>query len=419
MIDGIVWPIVIPSSPRAMIRSLLDQFEDTQYLAPVELQRLQRLQLEKLVAHARQAPIYKTVSVDLTSNRILTRQDLQVNRPDLQPPAQHGAWALATTSGSTGQPVNVNRTELLQLFLSALVMRDHLWHRRDFSESMVVIKANTPRMSFRSWGPPVNLFYKTGALDSFPLSVSVDEQLSWLLKHRPSYLLTYPTNLTALLDVGGLRFRGVQTMGETVPPELSSRCQQIFGAPLADCYSSQEVGTIALQCPTSGLYHVQSESLIVEVLRDDDTTCDVGETGRVVITDLHNFVTPLIRYDIRDFATVGPVCSCGRTLPTLSRIVGRRRNMITLPDGSKHWPIVGLHRFEETGIGVRQYQVTQTSLNKIKVSLVADRPNADQERALVRIIQQALGHEFDVTFHYVDHEIVSPAGKYEEFVSLV
>ena len=65
---------------------------------------------------------------------------------------------------------------------------------------------------------------------------------------------------------------------------------------------------------------------------------------------------PLIRYEIGDFAEVGDRCSCGRGLPVLRRILGRVRNMLTLPDGRLIWPSIsdeglqhlsGLQRLQE------------------------------------------------------------------------
>ena len=96
-------------------------------------------------------------------------------------------------------------------------------------------------------------------------------------------------------------------------------------------YSSQEVGYIALECPTGESYHVQAENVLVEVLDDQDRPCSPGDVGRVVVTALHNFATPLLRYDIGDYAEVGAPCPCGRGLPALRRIMGRQRNMALLP----------------------------------------------------------------------------------------
>ena len=55
----------------------------------------------------------------------------------------------------------------------------------------------------------------------------------------------------------------------------------------------------------------------------------------MVITDLHNFAMPLIRYEIGDYAEAGDLCPCGRGLPVITRIVGRVHNMLTLPSGEQ------------------------------------------------------------------------------------
>jgi phenylacetate-CoA ligase len=180
------------------------------------------------------------------------------------------------------------------------------------------------------------------------------------------------------------------------------------------------VGTIALQCPVSGLLHVQAESLIVEVLDAAGRACKEGEIGRVVATDLHNFATPLIRYELGDYAEVGPACPCGRGLPTLKRVLGRARNMVVLPDGTRHWPLVGFHSFREVG-QILQFQLIQHDLERIEMRLVTDgKLAASSEQRLAEIVQNALGHPFRIELCYVEGELErSPGGKFEEFISRV
>jgi phenylacetate-CoA ligase len=170
----------------------------------------------------------------------------------------------------------------------------------------------------------------------------------------------------------------------------------------------------------SGLYHVQAESLIVEVLDSEGRACPPGESGRVVVTDLHNFATPLLRYELRDYAEVGPTCSCGRGLPTLRRVLGRERNMVRLPNGERHWPLVGLHRFREVG-QILQYQLVQHDLEQVEMRLViAARLDAGAEARLIEIVQQALGHPFRIRLSYSQGELAPRAGgKFEEFVCRV
>lgn len=153
------------------------------------------------------------------------------------------------------------------------------------------------------------------------------------------------------------------------------------------------MGVIALQCPVSGLLHVQSKHLLVEVLDDQRQPCQEGEIGQVVVTDLHNFAMLLIRYALRDWAEVGPPCPCGRGLPTLRHIMGRTRNMAMSPDGKPFWPVLETRRMMEAIPQLRQYQFVQTAFDAITVMLVCDpAPTPEQIQQLQVALEQMLGH---------------------------
>jgi phenylacetate-CoA ligase len=442
-IPGLAFPAV-PSRAGAELLSLLFQLEQTQYFPETLLRARQLRQLAELVNHAARSSAFfqerlgaAGVVDSLDWERfetlpLLTRRDLLTQADRIHArnlPSAHGAWHEVQTSGSTGQVVAVRRTGLTDLFWLALSMRDHHWHARDFRKTLVVIRANAASsegQAARDWGPPVSLLHESGPCHVMPLSTDVTVLSRWLLEKDPSYLLTYPTCLAGLLDCferdrqRPSKLEEVRTIGETLKPELRTRARAVLGARVCDAYSAQEVGSIALQCPESGLYHVQSESLLVEVLDAQGRACAPGEVGRVVVTDLHNFATPLIRYELRDYAEVGPACPCGRGLPTLSRVLGRERNMVHLPDGSRHWPLVGLHHFREVA-EILQYQLVQHSLTEVEMRLVTRAPLAPAaEQKLREIVQHALGHAFPLRFSYSEQELANSAGgKFEEFVSLL
>jgi phenylacetate-CoA ligase len=205
-------------------------------------------------------------------------------------------------------------------------------------------------------------------------------------------------------------------MGEAVTPEVRAACRAAFGVALADMYSAEEVGYMALQCPEHEHYHLQAESAIVEIVDAAGDPVRAGEVGRVVVTPLHNFATPLLRYAIGDHAELGPPCPCGRGLPVVARILGRTRNMVRLPDGTRHWAALESQRFAAIA-PIIQYQIVQTAAG-IEMKLVARRRlSADEERQLCAMVQWALGHPFAVAFSYHDSIPRGPGGKFEEFRS--
>ena len=429
------------SSRATLLAALMKQLDAAQWLAPGEIAARQHRLLVALARHAEQhSPLFRgrLKEAGLRPGDLATAAGLRrlpvLRRPAQHPPRharycetvppRHPPFNETRTSGSTGEPVVVRRTAVSNLAWLAITLRDHLWQRRDFGGRLASIRANlSAPVAQKSWGPPASLLYRTGPAEAMPITTDIARQAEWLRRFDPNYLLIYPNTLAALvrhcaehaIRLPGLR--QVRTIGETLPPELRAATRAALGVDIADVYSSQEIGYVALQCPASGLYHVMAESVIAEVLNSDGRPCGDGEVGRLVITDLLNFATPLVRYDIGDLAEAAGPCACGRGLPALRRVLGRERNLILMPDGSRHWPLVGFGAFRDAA-PVAQYQLIQHSREEIEVRLVAERPVTEAEEAqLADTIRGALGHDFALRFAYFEGEIPrGPGGKFEEFV---
>ncbi len=443
-LSEVVWP-ALPAPRDAAVLALQYQFERSQWWPPETLLTLQLRQLEPLLAHAaRTVPFYRdrlAAVAELAPGELtpeiwrrlplLSRSAVQDAGPALisqRLPKDHAPTKDMRTSGSTGRPITVKSSAVTALFYRAINLRYHLWHDRNFSATAAGIRHLRGRMADAvAAGKPGRWVYghPSGPIFFFDITRPVGEQLEWLVRRDPVYLLTFPTNLAALVrrseDTGArpAKLREVATMGEVLDPAVRAACERVWGAPIHDAYSAQETGMIALQCPEHPHYHVQAESVLVEVLGEDDTPCGRGECGRLVITPLNNFATPLIRYEIGDYAEVGEPCPCGRGLPVLKRILGRVRNMITLPSGEQSFPRFRPLKLQEF-TSLRQIQCIQRNVHEIEVKLVVRQPltPAEEDRLRDRM-RQTWGHPFAVHFVYVDEIPRSAGGKYEEFQSLV
>jgi phenylacetate-CoA ligase len=426
----------------ASLAELMNQLERTQWLSTAAIEQHQYQQLVRLASYAaahsaqfrsrlqsagmRVAQL--ATAEGLRGLAVLSRRHVQEAGDSLfcdQLPHGHKPVGETRTSGSTGETVVVRRTAINQLYWYANTLREHAWYKRDSMGRLAIIRADLTGgpAHLPNWGRPVNLFFNSGTAHTLLITTDLAEQIEWLKEVDPDYLLTYPTNLLALarecLERGIRlpRLHQVRTIGETLGEHVRTATRAAFGVEIVDSYSSQEAGVIAVQCPHSGLYHIMAESVIVEVLNADGRPCIPGEIGKVVVTDLHNFATPLIRYAIGDYAEVGPACACGRGLPTLRRVVGRERNMVWLPDGRRHWPLVGAHHYHEIA-PIRQYQLIQRSHELVEVRLVADRALTEvEESRLGALVHKAIRFPFSLEFVYFNGEIPCGAsGKYEEFV---
>jgi phenylacetate-CoA ligase len=438
-------PFLLPPAARAasggaQVLALLAERRHSERLPPTELARGQRRQLLGLARHAgTQSPHFaaRLAKAGLTPETLaepgglaklppLTRRELVGAGEALfcrTTPAAHGQVAATSTSGSTGEPVTVRRTGLCQLHWLAHTLREHLWHRRDFSGRMAISRANIAAPSRElDWGQPCNLVVRTGFSSSMPATSPVAELARWLMDFAPAYLLSLPSSLAGIaahLEATGRRpvgLRGIRTVSETVTPRLRDEVRRILGVGIADIYSSQEAGVVATQCPEQSAFHV-AENIVLEVVDETGRPCQPGETGRILITDLINYATPLVRYEIGDHAEVGEPCPCGRGMPAIKRFLGRERNLVLLPDGSRHWPTVGFHRWDEV-YPVRQFQFIQEDRHTVTARLcVGGCPTAEQEARLTAIIQAALGHPFTVRYHWQEEPLPrGPGGKFEEFI---
>jgi phenylacetate-CoA ligase len=421
--------------------SLQWQLERSQWWSPEALREQQFTQIRALAAHAarnvpwyenalRQAGLQRAEQIDPDSFArwpILAKRQVRPNEAQLrarQVPKEHGTLSETYTTGSTGEPLRIYHTEVASFFAHALVIRDHLLHERDFSCKFAVIRADLKRGAQPGWGL-ANAVFSTGPGCSESSATSVGEQLDWLVKEKPGYLLSRAANLRALLEQSRATgkipkdLREIIAYGDMPPPDLVTLARELWNVRAVAAYSCQELGTIASQCPGHAHYLVHAETVYLEILRPDGAACSPGEVGRVVVTPLHNFAMPLIRYELGDYAEVGDSCPTGRGLPTLARIVGRYRNMLRDPTGAVRWPTFP----GELWLSIAPFQkirLLQHTLSRIEIEFEMPRDLTEEECArLTAALHAKLGYPFELQFSRVLEIERAPGGKFEDFVSLL
>ena len=138
----------------------------------------------------------------------------------------------------------------------------------------------------------------------------------------------------------------------------------------------------------------------------------------MVLTSLHNLATPLIRYQVGDYATVGEPCGCGRASLVIGRVLGRVRHLAMSPDGERYFP-VSLWKIRAVA-PVRQAQWVQTAPDAIELRAVLDRPlTAAETQQAADVVCETLGYPYRVTVVPMDEIPRGPTGKFQEFLSLL
>ena len=452
---GAVWP-AIPQTPAAALLAVLGQLAESQFMNHEQLAMARRPQAEALMDHAgAQLPYWrerlKAAGLDPKSRNqgtltlpewnkrwaslpILTRAEVQSLGDQLRPsklPDGHGTVGESVTSGSSGRPVRIARSTLDYFYWQAFQLREHIWRGRDFSGRFLSILRDDRRermdesvhlRSMPDWGPPASVVWPTGPSFLLDYRTPIRLLVQAICELKPNYLCTFPSLLLEILRHA--RGEGIKlpplleaiSVGEASPPELAGLCREVWDAPLASTYTAAETGAMAYQCKEGGRWHLQSEKSIIEVLDPAGHPCTPGQTGRVIVTPLHNFAMPLLRYEIGDLATMGKgPCSCGRALPILDDIPGRARDLLMLPSGELRPPYYG-HGAVMQVRAIRQHQVIQTSQNQVCFRLVVANPlTRDEETHVIQSASKALGSAFGVSIEYVDEILRSPNGKFAEF----
>jgi phenylacetate-CoA ligase len=337
----ILWPEV-PGHNKSSTYALHAQLLFTQWMQPDRIQYLQLRQLENLLRFAGRyspwwagdlkfletLPVGGLYAEHLAQVPVMSRESLQKNSQKIiirRRLSNHGRSRMARISKHGGPPFKMMVTGLIDAWNDALVLRSLDWSESDVSIDHVRILPATDNQKSGSmkrgailpWSGPIHVISA--------VSPSTD-QLHELMRINPGSLQTEPQILEALLEQALLEgsrpqnLREIRCRGAWLDPELRKLAEKAWGIPIIHEYFLEEIGSIALQCPENPVLHIHSEFVFVEILNEHDKPCTAGQTGRVVVTPLQNFQTPLIRYDTGNLAEAGGVCDCGRTLPVLNGI---------------------------------------------------------------------------------------------------
>ena len=233
----------------------------------------------------------------------------------------------------------------------------------------------------------------------FSVALPLGELVRELNAYQPAQLIGYPTALLAMADAqleGRLRIRPavVASGGDWLAPTARGRIEAAFGRPVRQNYGASEFPPLGWDC-AQGAIHVGADWAIVEPVDANGRLVPAGTPSvSVLLTNLANYVQPLIRYDLGDTVTLGiDPCPCGNRLPTVT-VHGRRDDIVILstPTGEAI-PILPnpLLRLAGETPGVSSAQIVQRGPDRLGVRLAA-LPTADDGEVWTRVVARLRGH---------------------------
>ena len=193
-----------------------------------------------------------------------------------------------------------------------------------------------------------------------------------------------------------------------------------FGVAVVNEYGTSELDLIAFENP-DGEWQVNSETLFVEILDENNNVLPYGNEGRIVITSLFNKAHPFIRYDIGDIGILDTKSTPKKTI--LKKLIGRTNDIALLPSGKKSpgltFYYVTKSIIENDG-NVKEFVIKQTKIDTIDIEYVSETElNLEQIHKIEAAI--ALYLEKGLVFTFVRKEKLerSKSGKLKQFVSLM
>jgi phenylacetate-CoA ligase len=406
------------------------ELDRNQWLSAAQLRALQEEKLDRLLRHAAQhVPYYRELSARaLEELPPLTKATIRRESKRLVAEnVPRGELYAGRTSGSTGEALYFYTDLRSREWRKASVTRNKAWAglRRGDRELMLWGSPIDAARASRLYGRVHGWLTRMQLLSAYNLSrQELRKCLRTIASYRPRLITAYPSVLEELAREylrGGhapLRVPAFLTSAETLYPHQRKLFEETFEAPVFNRYGCREVGDIAQECALHDGLHINSDRVLVEVVRDDLTPCEPGELGNVLVTDLDNFGMPFIRYAIGDQAAIAPPdvsCGCGRGLPRLETVAGRAFDIIRFPNGGAvggtYWTIL-----MKTRPGIDRFQVVQRQLDEITVRYIADAPLAGETVEFLRgEIAKRAGDRLRVKFDRVT-EISSGAGGKQRIV---
>lgn len=429
LVKSIVYPLHERLKGKDTFR-WLRRLEASQWWEPARLAeaQLERLREHLAWAHAR-VPYFRRLFDDhgirpeaiqtLDDFRrvpFLKREHLQAHGPELAARARLRGVQRLATGGSTGAPVALLIDAERMGIGEGIRLRAHRWFGLEPGAREIVL-----------WGSPIEVtrqdrvralrdrLLNSTLLSAFNMGEIQLAQYGRVIAERaPEKMYGYASAFALLAGYLGARrwtppagLKAIFTTAEPLFDFQRKAVEEVFRCRVATEYGSRDAGLCANECPAGSL-HVPAEGILVEI---DGAGAD--GVGEIIVTNLYSPAMPIIRYRTGDLGRLDPApCPCGRGLPRLASIEGRRTDFLVAADGRLLHALSVIYILRDTP-GLTQFRVVQETLEQVTVQVApAEALSEADRRRLAERVQKLLGASVRVTVDPVAEIPPEPSGKY-------
>lgn len=245
-----------------------------------------------------------------------------------------GKYSALTTSGSTGNPFVMVRDSyhntIHGALMSARLMKENagiLDLSKNKIASLIFTDPHVSSYSSLLRMKEANKEYADNIIAISPL-LPKDEIVKQLNEFNPDVVSCYPSALYQLVDEktsGNLKIKpkGIFCSAELLTGDMHELLMNNFECPVYNNYCSTEGGEAAMASGCCNL-HINEDWVIIEPVNEkgEIITSEDELSSGILITDLSNYIQPIIRYRMDDCVRIHKRCECGNPLPYME-IYGR------------------------------------------------------------------------------------------------
>jgi len=421
------------------IPQYLKTIKQLEFASRDQIQELTNKKLEQLLLHAyNNVPYYrkllpesdvvkdgKVMLENFLRIPVLTKEIIRAEGENLYSSDYQSRKPYENTSGgSTGEPVRFIQDKEYNDWNIATKLYFNMVLGKDFGQ---------PEIKF--WGSDrdilagnltvkdrmINLFYNRKFYNSYWLGETEIRSLIDLNnRFKPKAYWAYMESaleLSNYLSRHKLYFHPPEIVISTIGPltdEVKEKIESNMNCKVYNQYGSREVGVISCQCKKQRSMHTFPWWNYVEIL-DEQLKTVQNQEGRVVVTTLHNYSMPLIRYDIGDVAVAGGFgCDCGRNSMLLKKVIGRTLGYFKKADGSlahSHFLVQAVF-FRDW---IKRFQIIQDEINHVLIKVqLNENTEADKSdiEDITRKTKILMGEDCKVDFDFVEEISRTASGKF-------
>lgn len=415
--------------------------EKSQYFTINELEEYQNERLKIIIAYAfNYVPYYTAIfnKLRLTPKDIKTKEDLQklpvLEKDDIRKnfkdlisaESKDKRLKAGHTSGTTGSPLEILWDRNIDILHNVAIWRHRNWAGFKFGERyasllgrvVVPIKQNKPPF-FR-----INKHWNQYLFSSFHLkSQNLSHYIEMFEKNNIRYMEAYPSTAYILAKYleqidSYYNMKSIVTSSETLLPIQREVIEKRFKCKVYDYYGMAERVMFSGECEKQNGHHMHMEYGLTEIVDNENMQVPNGNYGNLVLTGLHNFAMPLIRYKIGDVTAIKKSkCKCGRTLPLLESVTTKAEDIVVTKDGRLISSSVLTHPFKPMH-NILKSQIIQDDYNQLVIKIVKRPGYTDSDTdLLIKSMKERTGDEMNIHVEFVDDIPRNNRGKYRWVVS--